>query len=209
MPLWEHCKLVRRTLSKRFYPNVIRNLECPAKTDFVVLPTISLFVVRFFFSRILFLRTYTTAHYIFNLEMGKRGIEPPMFTAWERIYSPPQHRQSLPLPQSWHSRDRTCDILINSQAFYLWTICHQWQEVDLNHRSQGYGPCEITTSLPCNDRYEIRTRVTTVKGWCLHHSTNRPNRHLPVSTNIYHAVRCTIWSLFLRLFAIPAIPLTI
>lgn len=32
--------------------------------------------------------------------MGKRGIEPPMFTAWERIYSPPQHRQSLPLPQN-------------------------------------------------------------------------------------------------------------
>ena len=120
--------------------------------------------------------------------MGKRGIEPPMFTAWERIYSPPQHRQSLPLPQSWHSRDRTCDILINSQAFYLWTICHQWQEMDLNHRSQGYGSCEITTSLPCNDRYEIRTRVTTVKGWCLHHLTNRPNRHLPVSTNIYRAV---------------------
>nr|DAU62440.1 MAG TPA: hypothetical protein [Caudoviricetes sp.] len=32
--------------------------------------------------------------------MGKRGIEPPMFTAWELIYSQPQHRQSLPLPQT-------------------------------------------------------------------------------------------------------------
>ena len=31
--------------------------------------------------------------------MGKRGIEPPMFTAWELIYSQLQHRQSLPLPQ--------------------------------------------------------------------------------------------------------------
>lgn len=31
--------------------------------------------------------------------MGKIGIEPIMFTARERIYSPPQHRQSLPLSQ--------------------------------------------------------------------------------------------------------------
>ncbi len=30
--------------------------------------------------------------------VGKRGIEPPMFTAWELIYSQLQHRQSLPLP---------------------------------------------------------------------------------------------------------------
>lgn len=32
-----------------------------------------------------------------NRIMGKIGIEPIMFTARERIYSPPQHRQSLPL----------------------------------------------------------------------------------------------------------------
>lgn len=32
--------------------------------------------------------------------VGKRGIEPPMFTTWELIYSQPQHRQSLPLPQN-------------------------------------------------------------------------------------------------------------
>ena len=31
--------------------------------------------------------------------MGKRGIEPPMFTTWELIYSQLQHRQSLPLPR--------------------------------------------------------------------------------------------------------------
>ena len=33
-----------------------------------------------------------SAHYT---EMGERGIEPPMFTTRERIYSPPQHHQSL------------------------------------------------------------------------------------------------------------------
>lgn len=32
--------------------------------------------------------------------MGKRGIEPPLFTTWELIYSQLQHRQSLPLPQN-------------------------------------------------------------------------------------------------------------
>lgn len=32
--------------------------------------------------------------------MGERGIEPPMFTTRERIYSPPQHHQSLPLPRN-------------------------------------------------------------------------------------------------------------
>ena len=88
----------------------------------------------------------------------------------------------------WNTRNRTRDSPDISRKLYHWAMFHQWQEVDLNHRSQGYGPCEITTSLPCNDRYEIRTRVTTVKGWCLHHLTNRPNRHLPVSTNIYRAV---------------------
>lgn len=36
------------------------------------------------------------------MEMGKRGIEPPAFTTWELIYSQPQHRQSLPLPQNRH-----------------------------------------------------------------------------------------------------------
>ena len=123
MPLWEHCKLVRRTLSKRFYPNVIRNLECLSKTDFVVLPTLSLFVVRFFFSRILFLRTHTTAlTYSINLEMGKRGIEPPLFTAWERIYSPPQHRQSLPLPRNWNTRNRTRDSPDISRKLYHWAM---------------------------------------------------------------------------------------
>lgn len=34
--------------------------------------------------------------------VGKRGIEPPMFTTWELIYSQPQHRQSLPLPHNRH-----------------------------------------------------------------------------------------------------------
>lgn len=28
--------------------------------------------------------------------VGGEGFEPPMFTLWERIYSPLQHRQSLP-----------------------------------------------------------------------------------------------------------------
>lgn len=32
--------------------------------------------------------------------MGKIGIEPTMFTTRERIYSPPQHHQSLPLSQN-------------------------------------------------------------------------------------------------------------
>ena len=31
-----------------------------------------------------------------SARMGERGIEPPMFTTRERIYSPPQHHQSLP-----------------------------------------------------------------------------------------------------------------
>lgn len=43
--------------------------------------------------------------------MGKRGIEPPMFTTWELIYSQPQHRQSLPLP---HNRHKTV-----SNMFYV------------------------------------------------------------------------------------------
>lgn len=33
------------------------------------------------------------------VEMGRSGIEPLMFTARERIYSPPQHLQSLPSSQ--------------------------------------------------------------------------------------------------------------
>ena len=41
--------------------------------------------------------------------MGKRGIEPPVFTTWEQIYSLPQHRQSLPLP---HNRHQTVSNLI-------------------------------------------------------------------------------------------------
>lgn len=64
----------------------------------------------------------------------------------------------------WNTRNRTRDSPDISRKLYHWAMFHQWQEVDLNHRSQGYEPCEITTSLPCNDRYEIRTRVTTVKG---------------------------------------------
>lgn len=36
--------------------------------------------------------------------MGKIGIEPIMFTTRERIYSPPQHRQSLPLSHNPDSR---------------------------------------------------------------------------------------------------------
>ena len=39
-----------------------------------------------------------------NRIMGKIGIEPIMFTARERIYSPPQHRQSLPLSHNPDSR---------------------------------------------------------------------------------------------------------
>ena len=33
--------------------------------------------------------------------MGERGIEPPMFTTRERIYSPPQHHQSLPFARNF------------------------------------------------------------------------------------------------------------
>lgn len=43
---------------------------------------------------------YRILRSILFLQMGKRGIEPPMFTAWELIYSQPQHRQSLPLPRN-------------------------------------------------------------------------------------------------------------
>ena len=39
-----------------------------------------------------------------NRIMGKIGIEPIMFTTRERIYSPLQHRQSLPLSQNPDSR---------------------------------------------------------------------------------------------------------
>ena len=35
--------------------------------------------------------------YALNIDLR---IEPPMFTTWELIYSQPQHRQSLPLPQN-------------------------------------------------------------------------------------------------------------
>lgn len=43
----------------------------------------------------------TVSHALFYFcKMGKKGIEPPMFTAWELIYSQLQHRQSLPLPRN-------------------------------------------------------------------------------------------------------------
>ena len=60
--------------------------------------------------------------YILNFGMGKRGIEPPMFTAWERIYSPPQHLQSLPLPQNWNTRNRTRDSPDISRKLYHWAM---------------------------------------------------------------------------------------
>ena len=67
----------------------------------------------------LYLLSYKSKIYT-NLNWGvrERGIEPPMFTTRERIYSPLQHRQSLPLPQNSPSRTRTYDNLINSQALY-------------------------------------------------------------------------------------------
>lgn len=45
--------------------------------------------------------------------MEKGGIEPPMFTTWEQIYSLPQHRQSLPLFQ------KTNTIKISLYSSYL------------------------------------------------------------------------------------------
>ena len=43
----------------------------------------------------------TVSHALFYFcKIGKRGIEPPMFTTWELIYSQLQHRQSLPLPRN-------------------------------------------------------------------------------------------------------------
>lgn len=48
-----------------------------------------------------------------------------------------------------NTKNRTWDSPNISRKLYHWAMFRKWQEVDLNHRSQGYGPCEITTSLPC------------------------------------------------------------
>lgn len=62
--------------------------------------------------------------------MGKRGIEPPVFTTWELIYSQPQHRQSLPLPQNRPQtvsnhifRAMRCTILCDITENRLVRIC--------------------------------------------------------------------------------------
>lgn len=56
-----------------------------------------------------------------NRIMGKIGIEPIMFTARERIYSPPQHRQSLPLSHNPDSRvSKVFNVLcLNTRRFGL------------------------------------------------------------------------------------------
>lgn len=56
-----------------------------------------------------------------NRIMGKIGIEPIMFTARERIYSPPQHRQSLPLSLNPDSRvSKVFNVLcLNTRRFGL------------------------------------------------------------------------------------------
>lgn len=56
-----------------------------------------------------------------NRIMGKTGIEPIMFTTRERIYSPPQHRQSLPLSHNPDSRvSKVFNVLcLNTRRFGL------------------------------------------------------------------------------------------
>lgn len=46
--------------------------------------------------------------------VGGEGFEPPMFTLWERIYSPLQHRQSLPSTHVYY---------VCKSAFISFAIC--------------------------------------------------------------------------------------
>ena len=63
--------------------------------------------------------------------MGKIGIEPIAFTTRERIYSPPQHRQSLPLSHNPDSRV--------SKVFYV--LCLNTRRFGLRqHRLYGRTP---------------------------------------------------------------------
>lgn len=99
--------------------------ECPVWTAFVVLPTHSLFVVR----------------YLFNFH--------------SRI---PKNRKTS---RSWDCRNRTRDNPDISRVFYHWI------------KSQY------------SDRYEIWTRATTVKGWCLTARLTDHNRHKTVSNMFF------------------------
>lgn len=108
--------------------------ECPVWTAFVVLPTHSLFVVR----------------YLFNFH--------------SRI---PKNRKTS---RSWDCRNRTRDNPDISRVFYHWI------------KSQY------------SDRYEIWTRATTVKGWCLTARLTDHNRHKTVSNMFF--VPCMALSCF-------------
>ena len=85
------------------------------------------------------------------LQVGKRGIEPPMFTTLELIYSQPQHRQSLPLP---HNRHKTV-----SNMFYVLCVTRStFVEWLLETKRQNSQSC----TKPSHSSYLC---VTIFDGW--------------------------------------------
>ena len=102
--------------------------------------------------------------------MGKRGIEPPMFTTWELIYSQPQHRQSLPLPRNARTP--------HSISLYATALRIQYQIGTIG--TEGFEP-SIRLSL----LFSVYTPLLPIK-------LRSENRHAAVSNHIFRAMRCTI-----------------
>ena len=110
--------------------------------------------------------TVSYALFLF-LQVGKRGIEPPMFTTWELIYSQPQHRQSLPLP---HNRHKTV-----SNMFYV--LC-----VTLS----GLQP------FTRNSLFDSSGTVGQMPEPPIDCCRNRSSAKLPVRCHLNHTVLCLI-----------------
>lgn len=118
-----------------------------------------------------------------NRIMGKIGIEPIMFTARERIYSPPQHRQSLPLSHNPDSRvSKVFNVLcVNTRRFGL-----------RQHRLYGRAPLHGLNSTVqlyahkevCRHALAAMIRV----GNCIRFSTSRFHPE-PVSIKDTHLLK--------------------
>ena len=83
-----------------------------------------------------------------NLELVI-GLEPT--TCWLQVSC--STNWAIPAKCGGHNRDRTCDLLLVRQML----------------SQLSYAPINFS-----GDSYGNRTRVTTVKGWCLNRLTNEP-----------------------------------
>lgn len=111
-----------------------------------------------------------------NRIMGKIGIEPIMFTARERIYSPPQHRQSLPLSHNPDSRV--------SKVFYV--LCLNTRRFGLRqHRLYGRTPLHgLNSTIQLYAHKEVCRHALTAMvrvGNCIRFSTSCVLRDNPAT----------------------------